>query len=165
MKTRSIVILLFSVAGLVTIPIVLVGQEHPAKGPRVPELRTGIVPIGSLGEPLGRYLEIEGTRVEGFKLGVRTLRVDTVNGRKLREPIPIWVDNVDLPEAERCVLKGYEDCRMIVQPPAVEEAARESGKVIGQPQAGWQMQMFFVATSAVSPDGLRIGVGEGKRQH
>jgi hypothetical protein len=100
--------------------------------------------------------------VEGFKAGVRTLRVDTVNGRKLREPVPTWVDNVALPEAGRCVLKGYEDCRMIGQPPAVEEAARESGKVIGQPQAGWQMQMFFVATSVVSPDGLGTKGGDGK---
>ncbi len=154
--------LLFSVAGLATVPIVLVGQEHPTKAPRVPELRTGIVPIGSLGEPLGAYLKIEGTRVEGFKAGVRTLWVDTVNRKRLRQPVPIWVDNVALPEAERCVLKGYEDCRMIGQPPALEEAARESGKVIGQPQAGWQMQMFFVATSVVSPDGLRISEGEGK---
>jgi hypothetical protein len=165
MNTRCTLTLLFSVAGLATVPLVLAAQKLPTKGPRGPELRTGVVPIGSLGEPLGSYLEIEGIRVEGPKAGVGTLRVGTVNGRRLREPTPIWVENVDLPEARRCVLKGYEDCRMIGQPPALEEAAQESGKDVGRPQAVWQMQMFFVATSVVSPDGLRIREGDVNRKH
>ena len=60
--------------------------------------------------------------------------------------------------------EGVEDCRMIGQPPAVEQAAREAGKAVGQPQAGWQMQMFFVATSVVSPDGLGVRGRNGKRK-
>jgi hypothetical protein len=153
---------LFSVAGLATVPLVLVAQQPPTRFPRI-ELRNSIVPTGSLGQPLGRYLTVEGLRVEDGKVGVRTLRVDTVNGQKLREPVFIWIENVDLPEGGRCVLKGYENCRMIGVPPAVVEAARESGKRVILPQAGWQMQMFFVATSVVSPNGLRIKEDVGER--
>jgi hypothetical protein len=116
-----------------------------------------------LGQPLGRYLTIAGLRVEEGKVGVRTLRVDTVNGQQLREPVLIWIENVDLPEAERCVLKGYENCRMIGMSPAMAEAARESGKPVKLPQAGWQMRMFFVATSVVSPNELRLRQGAGER--
>jgi hypothetical protein len=116
---------LFSVAGLATVPLVLAAQEARTRFPRI-ELRSGIVPTGSLGQPLGRYLTIEGLRVEEGRVGVGTLLVDTVNDQKLREPVIISIENVDLPEAKRCVLKGYENCRMIGLPPAVVEAARES---------------------------------------
>jgi hypothetical protein len=154
---------LFSVAGLATVPLVVTAQQPSTRFPRI-ELRNGIVPTGSLGQLLGRYLTIEGLRVEEGRVGVNTLLVDTVNGQKLPEPVPIWIENVDLPEAERCVVKGYENCHMIGLPPAVVEAARESGKRVRLPQAGWQMKMFFVATSVVSPNELRIrdGVGELK---
>ena len=162
MDTRRTIMSLFSVAGLATVPLVLVAQQPPTRFPRI-ELRNSIVPTGSLGQPLGRYLTIAGLRVEEGKVGVRTLRVDTVNGQKLREPVFIWIENVDLPEGGRCVLKGYENCRMIGLPPAVVEAARESGKRVRLPQAGWQMQMFFVATSVVSPNGLRIKEDVGER--
>ncbi len=127
MNTGATATFLFPVVGLATIPFVFAGQQHPTKAQSVPQLRTGIVPIGSLGEPLGPYFKIEVTRVEGYKAGARTLRVDAVNGQRLREPIPIWVDNVALPVAERCILKGCEESRLIGQPPAVEEAARVSG--------------------------------------
>jgi hypothetical protein len=153
---------LFSVSGLATVPLVLVAQQPPTRFPRI-ELRNSIVPTGSLGQPLGRYLTVEGLRAEDGKVGVSTLMVDTVNGQKLREPVFIWIENVDLPEGVRCVLKGYENCRMIGVPPAVVEAARESGKRVELPQAGWQMKMFFVATSVVSPNGLRIKEGVGER--
>jgi hypothetical protein len=153
---------LLAVGLVATVPLVLAAQQAPTRFPRI-ELRNSIVPTGSLGQPLGRYLTVEGLRAEEGKVGVSTLWVDAVNGQKLREPIPIWIENVDLPEAKRCVLKGYENCRMIGLPPAAVEAARESGKRVKLPQAGWQMQMFFVATSVVSPKELRIREGVGER--
>ena len=163
MNTRFTVTIPLLVIGFAIVPLVFAQRQDPSEAPRVPELRSGVVPLGSLGEPLGGYLRIEGVRAEGMKAGISTLRVDTVDGRRLREPVPIWVENVALPGAARLVLKGYEDCRMIGQPPAVEQAAREAGKAVGEPQAGWQMQMFFVATSVVSPDGLRLKQVDGKR--
>lgn len=162
MDARHTVMLLLPVAGLATAPVALAGEGSPMPPPRRPELRSGIVPVGSLGQPLGRYLRIEGVRGEGFKAGVSTLLVDTVDGQKLREPVPIWVENVDLPGLQRCVLKGHENCRMIGLPPAVEEAARESGEEVSLPQAKWQMQMYFVAASIVSPKEIRVRQAGGK---
>ena len=80
---------------------------------RVPEdgarLRTGDIPIGSLGYRLGDYLTVEGTRAEGAKVGIQTLLVDTVNGKKLRKQIAIEVANVrELPKGTRIALNGYE---------------------------------------------------------
>lgn len=162
MNKACTLMLLISGVGLATAPHTLPAQQRSLRPPRV-ELQNGIIPVGSLGEPLGRYLKVEGIREEEGKVGVSTLRVDTVNGRKLREPVDIWVENLDLPEGERCVLKGYENCRMIGDPPAVMEAARESGRKFGLRQAGWQMQMFFTSTSVVSPNGLRIGEADGEK--
>ncbi len=148
MNTRGTVLFLFSVAGLINVPLVI--AEQPGK----PETPGMMVPIGRLGQPLGSYLKIEGVRAENSKSPA--LRVDTVNGRKLRQSVEVAVSNVDLPKAERCVLKGYENGQMIGQPPAVVEAAREAGKEIVEHQAAWQMHMFFVATSVVPPNALQI---------
>jgi hypothetical protein len=53
---------------------------------------------------------------------------------------------------------------MIGKPPAVEAAARESGKIeTNRSQGVWQIQMFFVATSVVSAKGLEIEEAGGKR--
>jgi hypothetical protein len=126
-----------------------------------PTLRSGDVPIGSLGFSVGRYLTVEGVRVDGIKTGVQTLHVDTVNGVKLSEPVAIWVDNIDLlPENKRCVLKGYETLRMVGSPPAYFYAAKEAGQTApGRPQAGWQISLYFVATSVISPSDLKVEKG------
>ncbi len=132
----------------------LICQTGAASAP--PILHAGDVPLGSLGHPVGSYLTIEGIRLEGFKTGVSTLRVDTVNGQKLKEPVAIWIDNLDLPRARRCKIKGYETLRMIGKPPAEVKAAEEAGGEAGLPQAGWQVQLYFVSLSVVEPGCLQI---------
>lgn len=138
MPTAAVLILLF-----------LASAERAAQA-AAPVLRPGDVPIGWLGHPLGAYLTIEGRRAEGFKTGVRTLLVDTINGTKLDKPIPIWIDNLDLPEGMRCIVKGYETMRMIGDPPAREQAAKEAGKSYLPPQAGWQVHCYFVAIKVMN---------------
>ncbi len=123
----------------------------PASRPTATILRPGDVPVGSLGSPLGSYLTLEGHRVDGFKTGVETLLIDTINGKRRDAPIGIWVDNEQLPPPPfRCTVKGYEMARMLGVPPAVEQAAKEAGENIGLPQAGWQVQLYFVALSPVA---------------
>lgn len=110
-----------------------------------PVLHPGDVPIGGLGHPLGTYLTIEGVREEEGKVGVCTLRVDTINGKKLDKPTSIWIDNLDLPPKMRLAIKGYETMRMVGAPPAAEAAAAEAGKPFVPPQLGWQVQCYFIA--------------------
>jgi len=125
-------------------------QDAFASPPTAPVLDVGIVPIGRLGFPIGSYLTIEGRRAEGFKTGVSTLLLDSINGKRPNSPLEIWIDNVVLPPPEfRCTLKGYEMVRMIGTPPAVEQAAKEAGKEITYPQAAWQVFVYFVALSDV----------------
>src|SRR5881628_3830354 len=83
------------------------------------------VPNGRLGHPLGTYLTIEGVRVEeDARSGARTLRVDTVNGKKLDKLMDIVIENVaPLPQGTRCILRGCETATMVGTPPAVIEAA------------------------------------------
>ena len=114
------------------------------------------IPGGRLGYPLGTYVRIEGIRADGFKTGVNTLLVGTVNGKKLDQPVGIWVENVDsLPKGPRCVLRGYETGSMIGVPPAVIEAAKEEGKTVNVPQAVWQFRRYFIVTSVVEPKDLK----------
>lgn len=95
-----------------------------------------------------------------MKTGGRTLRVDTVNGARLAQPVAIWVENMDaLPNDTRCVLKGYETLRMVGAPPAYFAAAKEAGREATSPQLMWQVDLYFMATSAVSPGGLKISTG------
>jgi len=109
------------------------------------------VPNGKLGRPLGTYLTIEGIRAEKGKVGVNTLLVDTVNGKKLDNPIGIWVENVEsLPKNTRCILRGYESGRMIGVP--FEVAEKEH---IPLSQAAWQFFRDFIVTSVVEPKGLK----------
>jgi hypothetical protein len=125
-----------------------------------PALHTGDVPIGSLGAPVGSYLTIEGLRFDGMKTGFQTLLVDTVNGDKLNKPVAIGVENIDaLPKDVRCVLKGYETFQMVGPPPAYFAAAKEAGREVTRPQAGWQVRLFFMATSVVAPKGLTVEKG------
>jgi len=114
------------------------------------------VPAGRLGFPLGTYLRIEGVRVDGPKYGGRTLLVDSINGKKLDTPIDVGIENVDsLPKDKRCILRGYETGQMIGTPPAVEQAAKEDGKVITLPQAGWKFHRYFIVISVVEPKDLK----------
>jgi hypothetical protein len=123
---------------------------------KAPVLSGRRVPIGSLGHRLGDYLTIEGTTTNGGadKVG-DYLMVTKVNGKALDMPEGINIsgfNTVDLPDEARCVLKGYEDVRMIGQPPALFAAAREAGKPAPPRQpAGWQLWHEFHVLSVVEP--------------
>lgn len=109
------------------------------------------IPSGRLGHPLGTYLTIGGVRAEKGKVGVNTLLVDTVNGKKLEDPIGVWIENVDsLPKDTRCTLRGYESGKMIGVP---AEVARKENLPL--PQASWQFFRYFVITSVVEPKDLK----------
>lgn len=114
------------------------------------------IPLGKLGYPLGTYLTMEGIRMEKGKVGTRTLLVDTINGKKLPSPVPIWIDNVrnpGLPKDTRCVFRGYESGKMIGVP---NEAAEK--EQISVPAAAWQFFRYFVVTSVVEPENLKSGM-------
>jgi hypothetical protein len=112
----------------------------------------GDIPMGKLGFNVGKYLTIEGVRENGARAGVQTLRVETVNGEKLKEAAMIWIENInELPDKARCVLRGYESARMIGIPREVLEKEK-----LPAPQAGWQLQRYFVVTSVVEPKTLEL---------
>jgi hypothetical protein len=122
-----------------------VATSEPRASERCP-IRSGL-----LGHPLGSYLTIEGVRQKAGKVGVRTLLVDTVNGRRLNTPTSIWIDNVqELPSDQRCVLRGYETGRMIGLPREVAEA-----EGLPLPQTVFQFWRYFLVTSVVKPASLK----------
>ena len=101
--------------------------------------------VGRLGIPFETVVTIEGIRIEKGKVGTRTIAVDVLNGIKVGNPIPIWIDNVEhpgLPESQSCVLKGYETGYWIGGNP--------------NQQATWQFFHAFVVTEAVEPTTLKI---------
>jgi hypothetical protein len=113
-------------------------------------------PKGSLNQPLGDYLTIEGiTPDQDFKVG-SFLWVSMVNGKALSEKVGIPIDGFDssaFPRRTRCVLKGYETGRMVGQPPAVVAAAREAGQPAPPgPPVPWHFAHRFVVLKVVSPD-------------
>lgn len=142
------------------IALLTLSAAGPATRPSA--LAGGSVPIGTLGQPLGAAVTIEGQAPPAPQEvrknnSVRVLIVDTVNGEKLPHPIGITVTNIErAPETGRCVLRGYESGRMIGNPPALEEWARKEGKEFTVPQAVWQWSSYFVALSVESPKDLRM---------
>jgi hypothetical protein len=115
-------------------------------------LLQGDIPIGCLGHPLGALLTIEGERLDCLKCGTQTLSAESINGKKLHEPIGIWVENVrELPKDTRVVLKGYETGKIDGPVPAAIEAAEEKGEVVLLPQRGWQWNAYFIVLEAVEP--------------
>ncbi len=135
----------------------LAGESLPAQpqaGPPRARLQNGFVPIGILGYPLGDYLTVEGTRgPEGGKGIGFGLLVDTINGKKLKEPIGIGLGNItrELPKNTRILLKGYETGQMIGVVPAVIAWQQAMGETVLEPQAGWQWRSAFIVLQAVKP--------------
>lgn len=126
-------------------------REEQAQTVPYTDLGYRVQVIGPLGTPLGRYLTIEGRRAQQGKVGVQTLLVEKVDGKPLKTPVGLWVDNIrNLPAGTRCVLKGYETGRMIGTPPDV---LRKAG--LPAPQAGWQFQVVFIAVQVVEPPSLK----------
>jgi len=110
-----------------------------------------VIPSGKLGFRLGAYLTIEGAApTNNIKVG--NMVVDTVNGKRLKIPVTIHVENVGaIPKEGRVIIRGYESGKMIGLPHEVAEKEN-----IPLPQAGWQFFRFFVATSVVAPKDLKI---------
>jgi hypothetical protein len=150
----------FAVLSALAMPLAI-GQQPPAPGGGKVEPNGPRHPSGKLGDDLGAYLTIEGMKLEEGKVGERTLIVNTVNGKRLKKPIPIWIHNLDLPSKTRCVFKGYETGHMIGTPPAVYEAAKEQGREVGGGQAAWQWHSFFVVLIVAEPKGLELPKDEG----
>jgi hypothetical protein len=120
--------------------------------PGVAVVAESSIPNGLLGHRLGTYLTIEGVRATTGPY-IRTLLVDTVNGKKLDAPIPMWVENAKypgLPEKERCIIRGYETGQMIGAPDEVLRAEK-----LPAPQAGWRVHRYFIITSVVQPASLQ----------
>ncbi len=107
-------------------------------------------PQGLLGHRIGTYLHLEGMRSDQGKSGHSTLLVDHVNGERLDPPTSIWLDNLELPEGERCRVSGFETGRWIGIPPDVARM-----EAMNPRQAGWQFAISFVVTSIQAPESLR----------
>lgn len=91
-------------------------------------------------EPLGTKLTLTGHRFGNSSrpsmMGGGNFRVETVNGRKLKQPLALWVNEVKtLPSGAFRKLIGYETGGMIGAP---SFANREYGT---QMQAGWQFRV------------------------
>ncbi|MDX1962270.1 MAG: hypothetical protein SFX18_03900 [Pirellulales bacterium] len=126
-------------------------------------------PGGRLGDQLGVYLTIEGVRSEGAKVETGTLLVDTVDGKKLEQPIPLVIRgaivadhnlqpaHLSLPAQRRCILRGYESGEMIGVPSAVLAAAKEQGwEQVPQSPVAWQWRPYFNALVVVEPQDLEL---------
>jgi hypothetical protein len=153
----SLTLVSLGVAALLTLPATAQRRAQTGRSGS-PVLGSYTEPIGSLGHPLGAYLTIEGVIDRIIpEPTTRPLRVDRVNGRKLREPVEITVDNLHLPGGVRCILKGYETARMVGQPPAVVAAAREAGEEPPPgPAAGWGLHPEFIVLKVLAPEGLGV---------
>ena len=121
-------------------------------------------PGGLLTKGTGKYLTIEGIKLEGGKVETNTLLVDTVDGKKLEQPVPLVIHvnyikdhnlreaSFRLPSRQRCIFKGYESGSMVGVPPAVYEAAREQGWTnVPMSPVSWHWRPYFVALVLVQP--------------
>lgn len=154
--------------GVMALPLA-VGQPPVAPNGAKGEVARPRQPGGYFGD-LGKYLTIEGVRAEGAKVETGTLLVDTVNGKKLNQPISIVVraqafnatrfdlpTTFVLPPRQRCVLKGFESGGMIGVPSAVQDASRELGRnEVPMSPVAWQWRPYFVALIVVEPKGTEV---------
>jgi hypothetical protein len=116
-------------------------------------LSKAVVVVGTLEKPLGTYVTVEGVRENGIKSGVGTLHVDTVNGKKLETPVSVVLENLDLQDGTRYVLRGYETVEMVGQPADPEHPGRP------MPQAGFQLRPLFRAVEIKSQNGVLMASG------
>lgn len=153
--------------GALAIPFAL-GQQ-PSVAPAGAQETRPRQPSGHFGD-LGRYLTIEGVRAEGAKIEHGTLLVDTVNGKRLDQPISVVVNacafdrtrydlptDFVLPPKQRCVIKGFESGGMIGVPSAVGDAAKELGRIdLPMSPTQWRWRPYFVALIVVEPKGVEL---------
>lgn len=104
--------------------------------------------LGTLGQPIGTYLRLEGKRVGQAKVPTKTgpgdFRVEKVNGKPLAQPLTLWSEPVKAwPMGTRGVVEGYETGEMIGVP---EEVLARTGRPA--PQAVWQFSVHFISLAA-----------------
>lgn len=151
-----------------TVPLAL-GQLPTARSGANTETVKPRQPGGLLGNQLGTYLTIEGIMSEGVKIETGTLLVDTVDGKKLDNPLSLVIRgasivnhnlqaaDLDLPAQQRCIFKGFESGEMIGVPPAVPAAAKEQGwQEVPMSPVQWQWRPYFVALVVVEPKSLEL---------
>ena len=148
----------------------VIGQPPRVLGkPNAKEATVPRQPGGYLSDSTGKYLTIEGVKVEGGKVESNTLLVDTVDGERLDVPIPLAIHvkyiqehnlktaSFNLPSKQRCVFKGYESGTMVGVAPAIYAAAKEEGwKKVPMSPVGWHWRPHFVALIVVQPKGLEL---------
>jgi|GEM_PF-2246221 len=146
-----------------------IGQPRVAPGGAKAEATRPHQPSGYFGD-LGNYMTIEGVLAAEGKVETGTLLVDTVNGRKLDQPIPVVVrahafdrttfllpTDFVIPPKQRCVLKGFESGAMIGVPAAVERAAKELRRAdVPMSPTNWRWRPYFVALIVVEPKGIEL---------
>ena len=154
--------------GAMAIPLA-VGQPPVAPRGAKGEAARPRQPSGYFGD-LGTYLTVEGVRAEGGKVETGTLMVDTVNGKKLDQPVPVVVSarafdrtrydlptTFVLPPKQRCILKGFESGGMIGVPSGVREAAKELRRDdVPMSPVDWKWRPYFVALIVVEPKGAEL---------
>jgi len=113
-------------------------------------LSGNVILIGSLGNPLGRYVTIEGTKPAKALMMANPMEIDAVDGKVLAAPILMEIHGAaGLPEGTRCILHGYETGALVSTPddPAVKGAPA--------PQASYRFAVWFEVTEIKSPETLK----------
>ena len=133
------------------------GAVQPPQ-PSIDRENRTIQPGGVLTNTLGHYLTVEGVQTEATWQDQYLLKVEKLNGARLKKPIVIMIKNMKLDKGQRYVLKGYENGMMIGTPPAMSEAAKETGRPTSDEpgtgmQAAWQWSVHFVVLKVVEPKG------------
>jgi hypothetical protein len=113
-----------------------------------------MIPIGSLGYPMGTYLTLEGDMIR-TKLFGTTFLISVINGKKPAETRFIDIKNyekLDLPLNKGRVLNGYESGEMDGIPDEVIEAERIF--VAPSERKLWKFDKYFIVTSIVQPNNI-----------
>ncbi len=115
----------------------------------VGELLSGDVQVvGSLGQPLGTFITIEGTKPKVAAMAdPNPISVDTIGGKKLATPVELNVREAkEFSPGVRYLLRGYETGGMTSVP--IDPAKPDDA--IGQQQP-YQLAVWFEATQVKQP--------------
>jgi hypothetical protein len=126
--------------GLAALICIGVGAGDEPKQVTVEQLNDSVTIIGSLGQPLGTYIKIEGNIPDQPILMANPLAVDTVNGKKLDKPILIEIHTSDqFKKNVRYQFRGYETGGMVSTPTDPEDHSGNPG-----PQVIYHFAVWFV---------------------
>ena len=136
------------------------GRQSTVRRVDAVDVGTRVEVIGLLGTPIGQWVTIEGARPatvpgKGGKHATRggEFRVDRMNGRTLRQPVFVAVDNIQrIPVDTPCTFSGYETGAMAGVP---EDVLLHTGHRKPSPRAatvwGWRFDLRFVVMKVVRP--------------